>query len=307
MNERAVVILGEALWDVYPVRAGESIRARRREQRCLGGAPANVAVTLARLGLPVGMIAAVGDDPLGEGLRDELGAAGVDVQHVVSVRARTGVTWVELREGVPRYVPFRSPSADMLLDRSAVPERLDTGWLHVGSSSFARAESAAAVALAVERSPGASLSIDLNVYPHLWREAPPRQGLLDVLRAARVVKASESDLAALELSEDELRALRPNDLTIVTYAERGAVGWLSDRRFEHRPARAVEPIDPIGAGDAFMAGVLAVLVRHGFDVERALAFGAALGARAVGALGATTALLDLRRERAALARAPSVR
>ena len=301
-----VLVLGEALWDVYPLRAGQSIRSRRREQRCLGGAPANVAVTLARLGLNVGMIGALGDDPLGEGLRDELTAAGVDAKHIVSVRARTGVTWVELRAGVPRYLPFRSPSADMLLHPKAIPEHLAASWIHVGSSSFARPESAEATRLAITRS-NAFLSVDLNVYPHLW----PRDGrivdhLSDVLAAARIVKASESDLAALGLSEDELHALRPDALTIVTLAERGAIARIGDRRIEHRP-RPVRVVDPIGAGDAFMAGVLAVIARHGWDEARALVFGARLGARAVSALGATTALVDLGRERRSLARRPSVR
>src|SRR3990167_5033442 len=133
-GDKDVIVLGEALWDVFPLVAQAPIRTRRREQRCLGGAPANVAVTLARLGLEVGMIALVGDDPLGEGLRDELASAGVDVTNVSRARARTGVTWVELagKTHTPRYVPFRSPSADMLLDASAIPATLATHFLHVG-------------------------------------------------------------------------------------------------------------------------------------------------------------------------------
>lgn len=297
-----VVVLGEALWDVYPVRAGQTIRARRREQRCLGGAPANVAVTLARLGLRVAMIGAVGDDPLGEGLRDELAAAGVDTTNVASVRARTGVTFVELG-ATPRYVPFRNPSADMLLDVAHVPERLDTKWLHVGSSSFARPESAAATRLAIARS-GAAVSFDLNVYRHFFR-GPILETFADVLASATLVKASEPDLAALDLDGDALCALRPDRLTVLTHAERGATARIGERSVEHRP-RAVRALDPIGAGDAFMAGLLAGLVRHG-DLEAALAFGSRLGARAVTALGATTALTDLDRERRALARAARLR
>lgn len=298
MNE--VTVLGEALWDVYPTRASASIRARRREQRVLGGAPANVAVTLARLGVRVGMITTVGEDALGQGLRDELADAGVDVSCVHSVRARTGVTWVELGD-TPRYVPFRAtkgqPGAEM------IPAALESPWLHVSSSSFTDDASAEAVRLALSRS-NARLSFDLNIYPHLWSSA-----ILPVLREpialAHVVKASEPDLAALGLDERGLCALRPGRLTIVTRGERGAVAYDGQEAIEHR-VRRVRTIDPIGAGDAFMAGLLASLVR-GKDVHSCLALAARLGARAVTALGATTALRDLGRERRALARVPTLR
>jgi sugar/nucleoside kinase (ribokinase family) len=341
-SSRDVTVLGEALWDVYPSepwepgKASQSIRVRRHEQRCLGGAPANVAVTLSRLGLDVAMIATVGDDPLGEGLRDELAAAGVDTAHVSTVRARTGVTWVELGGSAPRYVPFRSPSADMLLDVEAIPTSLATRWLHLGSSSFARPSGAAAARLAMSRasaplssgasaplssgasaplSSGASarVSLDLNVYPHLWpKDARIVDALADVLATAAVVKASEADLRALGLDEPALCSLRREHLTIVTRAERGATAHWGSAVLEHRPARPAHTIDPIGAGDAFMAGVLAVLVRHP-DVERsallshAVSLGSQLGARAVGALGATTALADLADERRTLACTPSLR
>jgi sugar/nucleoside kinase (ribokinase family) len=311
-RQRDVVVLGEALWDVYPVDAHSSIRSRRHEQRCLGGAPANVAVTLARLGLDVGMIAAVGDDPLGEGLRDELASAGVDTTDVSTVRARTGVTWVELGGSAPRYVPFRSPSADMLLDEGAIPTTVSTRWIHVGSSSVASQGSAAATRLALSRA-AAKVSVDLNVYRHLWpKSVRIVDALADLLATAAMVKASEADLVALGLDEAGLRSLRREHLTIITRAERGASAHWGESTFEHRPAHPEPAVDPVGAGDAFMAGVLAVLVRHpeaerAALVSHALELGSGLGARAVTALGATTALVELDSERRALARKPALR
>jgi len=284
-----LTVLGEALWDLYP-ETGD-LRTSQRVERHLGGAPANVACTLARLGIDVAMIAAVGDDPLGEGLRDELRGAGVDVSAFVSVRARTGITFVELADGVPRFFPFRSPSADMLLPTSAVPAAID--WLHVGASSFAT-DARDATLLAIERA--RVVSIDLNIYPFMFRAG--FAVLDDVLARARLVKASESDLRALGVTARELHARRREGITIATFGAGGATAFVGDDVVEHL-AEPTPIVDASGAGDAFTAGVLASLLR-GRSVAEALDLGGKLGSRAVSAIGATTALRDLADERARL-------
>ncbi|MBI2389697.1 MAG: hypothetical protein HYV09_08875, partial [Deltaproteobacteria bacterium] len=295
-------VFGEALWDLVPARRGETLRARRLERRCLGGAPANVAVTLARLGLDVSIVTAVGADALGEALRDELSGAGVDVAAVVSLPARTGVTFVDVIDvndvvgaGVaPRFLPYRAPSADMLLAPEAI-ERLDmaaTRWLHLGSSSFARAPVA---------------------YRHAWpKDALVADALADVIAGAAVLKASEADLEALGLDARALHARRPEGITVVTRAERGAWARWGSLELDVPAARARRVVDPTGAGDAFMAGLLAVLVRdpagdRGAVLRAAIELGSRLVARAVSAIGATTALVDLARERERLARGLSLR
>lgn len=320
---REIAVFGEALWDLVPARRGETLRARRLERRCLGGAPANVAVTLARLGLDVSIVTAVGADALGEALRDELSGAGVDVAAVVSLPARTGVTFVDVIDvndvvgaGVaPRFLPYRAPSADMLLAPEAI-ERLDmaaTRWLHLGSSSFARAPVADAARAALARAAGARVSIDLNVYRHAWpKDALVADALADVIAGAAVLKASEADLEALGLDARALHARRPEGITVVTRAERGAWARWGSLELDVPAARARRVVDPTGAGDAFMAGLLAVLVRdpagdRGAVLRAAIELGSRLGARAVSAIGATTALVDLARERERLARGLSLR
>lgn len=316
---REVVVLGEALWDLFPARAGDALRTRKTEVRHVGGAPANVACTLARLGIDVALIAAVGDDELGRGLVDRIRDAGVDVSGVVTVPARTGVTFVDLgADGARRFLPYRAPSADMLLPADAIaPERLRTRWLHVGSSSFARppARDATLRALEIARANDARVSIDLNVYPHLWpRDVDPARALSDVIETADLVKASEADLRALGLGEGHdgarrLHARRPARITLVTLGASGALACFGDHVSE-APARRVKVVDETGAGDAFVAGALSTLVRAGLDGDRvrtsaaALRLGNELGARAVRRIGSTTALSDLGRAREALARGP---
>ena len=294
-----VIVLGEVLWDVFPLHPHEKLRARRIDQRCLGGAPANVACTLARLGVDVAMIATVGNDALGAGLRDELRSAGVDVTHVAEVGARSGVTYVELEDGEPAFVPYRANSADTKLTAEHVPD-LQGAWLHLGSSSFAAAPAATSRALA--NAGAMRLSIDLNIYPFWFRGGTT--SLDGIIARADVVKASESDLSALGLpSPEALHARRPHGITVVTRGERGTIAWWRSLEME-LPARRAKVIDRTGAGDAFMAGLLAGLLRGSGEeatvLLRALRIGNALAARAVTALGATTAVRELEKERASL-------
>src|SRR5215472_13679886 len=89
-----VVCFGEVLWDVFEAapRGGEAIaRLFRRE---LGGAQANVATGLARLGLRVALVGAVGDDRFGRALVASLAREGIDVRHVHKLGRRTGMTFV---------------------------------------------------------------------------------------------------------------------------------------------------------------------------------------------------------------------
>ncbi len=314
---REIVVLGEALWDLFPARLGDSLRARRVDVRHVGGAPANVACTLARLGVDVTMIGAVGDDELGRGLVDAIRDAGVDVTGITTVAARTGITFVDLAEGgARRFVPYRTPSADMLLAADAIdPALLRAGWLHVGSSSFALSSARDATRRAMElaRAHGARVSIDLNLYRHLWpADVDPARELADVIETAEVVKASEADLRALGLAADaegarQLHARRPDRITIATFGAAGALAMAGDLALEV-PARRAKVVDETGAGDAFMAGALAILLRADEDGElratltAAVRLGADLGARVVRRMGSTAGLGDLGRAREALAR-----
>jgi fructokinase len=298
-----VVVLGEALWDLFPVRAGEPLATRRLDLRRPGGGPANAARTLARLGIGVRFLGAVGRDPLGDGLVEAFRAAGVGVESIVRVPARTGIAFVDLAEdGSRRFVSYRSAGADFALDREAVLAArgaLACRWLLLGSSAFAREPNASAAieAIALSRAQGAKIALDLNVYPHLWER--PLSALDPLLLDADLVKTSAADRKALDLDAESLAARRGGKLTVATSGPAGATCWSDGDRIviPPRPARA---IDPTGAGDAFVAGLLAGLVVEE-SLEGSLALAAELGARATEAIGATDALEDLAVERARLA------
>ena len=323
-----VVVFGEAIWDFFPRRAGEPLATRRIEIRHPGGAPANVARTLARLGVTTSLVTAVGRDALGDGLLAELRQTGVRVDDVVRLASRTAVTFVDVgKKGERSFLFYRHPSADMEFEEAMLPLHANAcGWLHVGSSTLVREPSRTATRTIVARAnaAGARLSVDLNVRRHLWSSTPDLLAAVKrLVDRADMLKVSEEDLAALELSGDvegarQLHARRRDRVTFLTLAERGAVGFWRDIEVRVSAPRA-KVVDVTGAGDAFTAGALATFVLTdplGGEpdlttalreqvLHRAMTIGCALGTRAITKLGATTALHHLsalvRRAKAPLA------
>jgi 2-dehydro-3-deoxygluconokinase len=179
-------------------------------------------------------------------------------------------------------VPYREGGADFRLEKETIGA-LDAKLLHLGSSSFSRSpvrEAAFQAMVQAER-----VSLDLNLYKHLWSE-PILPALVPLLASVDLLKASADDLRVLGLDASALHALRADKLTIVTQGPEGAIAFEGRKRLEI-PARATTVVDPTGAGDAFVAGVLSVLLERD-DLSGALERGAELAARAVAEVGATS-------------------
>ncbi len=305
---------GEALVDLFPLRPGQPLAECAHFVRELGGAPANVAVGLARRGARVGIATLVGPDAFGDFVLRALANEGVDVHGVGRhPTAKTGVAFVAVAlDGARSFLFFRHPSADMEfspadLARESVAR---TRLLHLGSSTLAREPSRAATlqAVAWARELGVPLSVDPNLRAHLWDDLGLARSLLGpILAAAAMVKISDDELEpllgvpahAVEEGAAKLRAMGCG-LAIVTLGDRGAY-------FDGPMGRGLVPgvsarvVDTTGAGDAFVAGFWSALVpslRDGklpVDLAReriveAVEAGCRMGAEAVSAMGATTGI-----------------
>lgn len=319
------VCFGEILWDLFevPARRGRAVRFERQ----LGGAPANVATGLARLGVGAAVAGGVGADSFGEALGAHLANDRVDTRFVLHLPNRTGVTFVTRdARGEPRFLFYRHDSADMAMTSAHVDAwcargAVDAAWLLVGTSTLVAPLLARATWRLVDRASaaGASIHVDLNVRAHLW---PSRAKMTSAIAAlvgrADLVKGSDADLAAVAGARGEAWLARhaPKATWLVTYGAKGAraVGVHGDVR---APSKRVRCVDATGAGDAFIAGSLAALIAAGArpgtpawrdaDVwTRALHVGHILGAKAVGRVGAVAGLVGLggaRRELDAIRRA----
>jgi len=302
-----VITLGELLIDFVSTESGVSLVEAPAFEKAAGGAPANVAVGLARLGIRSGFIGKVGEDDFGRFLAQTLESNGVDTSGLrFSNEARTMLAFVSLRgDGERDFMFYRHPSADMLLR----PEEIDLDYvgaarlLHYGSISLisepSRSATLAAVKGAQER--GVMLSYDPNLRLNLWPSAEAaREGMLEGWRFAEIIKVSRDELAFLSGQKDlELaaKALWHERMRLLVVTE-GAHGcwYVTSQGKGHVPGHRVRAVDTTGAGDGFVAGFLAGLLENEgawtstSDLEKVLRFANAVGALTTTRRGAIPAL-----------------
>ena len=233
----------------------------------IAGAEANVAIGLARLGHTCRWIGAVGDDQFGALVLRTLRAEGVDVSAVRIDAAPTGILVSEHRlAGVTRVDYHRRGSAGSTL----APDDLRTAWdppprfVHVTGLTMALGSGpaqavGAAVRTAHER--GVPVCLDVNHRNRLWTTAHARTSLQTLAGLLDVVIASDDELALLAPAgaprEDQVAALLEGGVSqiVLKHGAAGASAHTADMTVE-LPATPVTAVDPIGAGDAFVAGFL---------------------------------------------------
>ena len=255
------VVVGEALADLVGQRGGRTFVAHP------GGSPANVALGLARLDVPVTLMTRLGHDGLGEMIIEHLRASGVRVNRVIGGGApdiSTSLAIATLAAGVASY-DFRI-EWDM---PALAPLPIETRCLHTGSLATALPPGNANVIDLVERERTrgrVTICYDPNVRPALLGDAArARTGIERLVALSDVVKVSDEDLRWLypdqpdELVAQDWLALGPA-LVMVT---RGGVGVyaLSAGVELYRPAVPIDLVDTVGAGDSFTSGLLDALHR----------------------------------------------
>lgn len=293
-----VWVLGDAVVDLIPERLG-----------CLlplpGGAPANVAAGVARLDGYSGFIGRVGDDPFGRFLYRTLSQENVDTTYMkLDPQHRTSTVVVELDEDGERTFTFMvRPAADLFLEVGDLPVFQENEWLHTCSIALSAEPSRSTTFNAMEtiRRVGGRVSFDPNIRTDLWQdESLLRECLHKALTFASVVKLSEEELFFLSGKTDIQQGITlistqySFDLLLVTLGKNGViVCWQGNML--HYPARPVVVVDTTGAGDAFVAGLLAGLAVYGLpNDENTLSIiieqAQVCGALATTAKGAMTAL-----------------
>ncbi len=293
-----VWVLGDAVVDLLPDGTGRLLQ-------CPGGAPANVAVGIARLGGRSAFIGRVGDDPFGHFMAQTLQAEQVGTQYLTfDPQQRTSTVVVALDEQGERTFTFMvRPSADLFLSQGNLPVMAGGEWLHLCSIALSAepSRSTAFAAMAQIRQAGGKVSFDPNIREDLWSDpALLRDCLSKALALADVVKLSEEELAFMlgspgaPASLEALAEYYHIPLLLVTQGRAGVVACLRGE-VQHYPAQVVESIDTTGAGDAFVAGLLWGLARDGFPQQMPqlaplMATAQRCGALATTAKGAMTAL-----------------
>lgn len=232
--------------------------------KSIGGAEANVAIGLARLGLRAGYVTRVGDDPFGTEIIRTLRGEGVDVSRVQRSRTRpTGLMVKELRSPDDvRVQYYRSGSAVTELD--GIGEIPAARHVHATSITPALGSGPAAAVrelLAAGRATGASVSFDPNFRLKLWSLDDAVAAVREVLELVDDLLLSEAEALAVTGADgldEALAALAGHGIAriVVRRGADGAIG-LADGKHVEVPAIAAGPVvDTVGAGDGFTAGYL---------------------------------------------------
>jgi 2-dehydro-3-deoxygluconokinase len=281
-----VLALGEAM-----LRLSTPDRLQRvtRLDLHIAGSESNVTVALAQLGWDAVWFSALPDTPLGRRVTAELHACGVDVSTVRWVAdGRVGLFFVEFAEP-PRQTTVwydRASSAAAALEPDDLdPSVLDGADYAVVSgitAGLGRGVRELALRFAAEaRARGAKVCVDVNFRPRLWDATSAAPAIAQLAGAADIVVCSARDAERLWGVDDDPRAavLRLRDehfpsaeLVVLTIGADGALAAQRDGTVLEQPAYTSTVVDRIGAGDAFLAGLLWGLEAR--DLAEALRAGA---------------------------------
>ncbi|KAG9152591.1 hypothetical protein Leryth_021924 [Lithospermum erythrorhizon] len=303
-----IVSFGEMLIDFVPTESGVSLSEAPGFLKAPGGAPANVAIAVTRLGGDSAFVGKLGDDEFGHmlaGILKENGVCGDGI--CFDKGARTALAFVTLRaDGEREFMFYRNPSADMLL----TPEELNLDLIrsakvfHYGSISLIvePCRSAHLKAMEVAKDAGALLSYDPNLRLPLWPSAEEaKEQIMSIWEKADVIKVSDVELEFLTGSDkiDDETAMtlwHPNlKLLLVTLGEKGCRYYTKNFRGAV-DAFHVKTVDTTGAGDSFVGALLCKIVDDQAILEEeprlreVLRFASACGAITTTKKGAIPAL-----------------
>ena len=276
--------------------------------RKAGGAPANVAIAVAKNGLEASMCCKVGDDDFGHFLMKTL-----DEYHVKAAcpklceEAITTMAFVSLAENGERVFTFaRKPGADMFLTEEEVKEEdiENSVIVHAGSCSLSAQPVGAATvkALRVAHEKGKLVSFDVNYRNVMWKDdlAACTAAVMDILKYVDMLKISEEEVEMMggEAALPEL--MKKNNITLLveTLGANGAQAFFKDQviRVEGQKVKAV---DATGAGDAFWGGFMSSLRIQGVScgedltadiIQKAMVYGNVSGCICVQGKGAIVSI-----------------
>ncbi|WP_460532590.1 sugar kinase [Humibacter ginsengiterrae] len=271
-----LIAVGETMAMITPAHA-EPLATASELRLHVGGAESNVAMHAAALGIPSAWVSAVGDDALGERIRREVAARGVDVGWVVvDPHAPTGVYFKDPGNGVLYY--RRGSAASCMTAGSIAEIPLEQAEVvHVsGITPALSADCAALMDALVERVSGSEgvLSFDVNHRAPLWETGAAAPLLLGLARRTDLVFVGLDEANALWGCETaaEVRTLLPEPERLVV--KDGDVGATEFERRDDRDVETFVPaiptvvVEPVGAGDAFAAGYLAAFLNNAGSEDR---------------------------------------
>jgi 2-dehydro-3-deoxygluconokinase len=287
-----LVTIGEATALLSAPTVGR-LRDARNLDVSIAGAESNVSIGFCRLGRTSSWMGRIGDDEFGKLILKTLRSESVDVSNVVTDETRQTAMMIKERsaENVVRVNYYRHGYAGSALTKDDVDAATieSSSILHVTGITMALSDTAREAihyAVQIAKAAGVLVSLDFNFRSRLWSREVAAATIRPVALLADVVFSGEDELFvlgddpladALALAEDGRREV------VIKRGSRGATSITSTGVLDE-PAFKVHAVDPVGAGDAFVAGYLVALL-DGADVAQRLRLGCASGAFAASRMG----------------------
>lgn len=275
MSNPRVLCLGEVLFDLLADQLGRSLQEVESWTPYPGGAPANVACALVKLGTPAGFIGAVGEDEPGNALVNLLDEVGVDTTGVQRHDAPTRQVYVvrDLK-GDRNFAGFgeydTAEFADTHLKAEQLPQSLFQGadFLVLGTLEAAYPESERAIKRALELAEQFDIKIllDINWRPVFWSDPEiAAQKIRELFKQVDFIKLAKEEAEWLfDTSDPGAINYRLNTVegVLVTDGENGSAYCLGENEGK-LPAFSIPVIDTTGAGDSFVAGFVHQICQQG--------------------------------------------
>ena len=266
-----VVAIGELLIDMIADMPGIPLEQQTTFKRFAGGAPANFAVGIKRLGLSSGMITKVGDDFFGRFLMNTLKMENVDISQIkITKDYKTALAFVGLDEKrSPSFSFYRTPCADIMLSEQEIDEAYikSAKLLMCGTVSLADEPARGAIFKAIKYAKKHDLRVacDPNLRDDLWHYKDPKEHIFRILKDTDIFlpSISEAEFITGEKGEKAFEAildLGPSIIAI-THGAEGSTILIKDEKF-FAPSYKVDVVDTTGAGDAFAAGLITGLLTN---------------------------------------------
>lgn len=272
---KKLLAIGEVLIDFIPLETGVALKEVSGFVKSPGGAPANVASCVKKLGGKSQIISKLGNDSFGDFLEEKMLSVGIDTTSILRTdKANTALAFISLHEDGEREFSFyRKPSADMLLEGNEIREE----WFNAGDilhfcsvdlvDSPVRYAHNEAIKIAKEKN--MVVSFDVNVRLSLWDDHDEYKRIINqYIDNANVLKISDEELEFVTQITDELQAIeylrKKVDILIYTKGACGAHIYTKNNDVYHRGFK-VNAIDATGAGDSFIGAVLYKLL-YQYDV-----------------------------------------
>lgn len=306
-----LICLGRAAVDLYGQQLGGRLEDVQSFAKYLGGSSANLAAGTARLGLRSSMLSRVGNEHMGRFVREALAREGVDVAHVATDPQRlTGLVVLGIEgQGASPHIFFREQCADMGLEAGDFDEQyiassraLAVTGTHLSTE---RTRNAVEQAFRWARANDTRTILDIDYRPVLWKLTTAGDGASRFVPSAEVTAALQRVLPLCDLivgtEEEILIAGGATDLTVALQAirehtkapivvKRGAAGCtIIEAAPTDVPGFPVEVLNVLGAGDAFLSGLLCGWL-NGRSLTESARLGNACGALVVSRHGCTPAM-----------------